>query len=218
MMAVAGAALAGSVLLPSMLLSRVLLPFLNSPRTMILNIPRSRSRARVARAAASSPNPSPGTISPPVSSSTGPSAGSPINREKSRRMRTTVSPRALAASYPTAVPAFWQRSSQDQKQADDAWVQQISQQQQLLTQNAAALQRAQGNLNGSGGEMQAIQSTGQILAAMAQELQQIHALLLAQQTALANQMQTNASQSALSQAAGQKALTWTFTPSSGIGW
>jgi P-type conjugative transfer protein TrbJ len=122
------------------------------------------------------------------------------------------------SSYPTAVPQFWQQSSADQKSADNAWVQQISAQQQLLTQNALALQRAQSNLNGSGGEVQAIQSTGQILAAMAQELQQIHALLLAQQAAMANQTQTDASQNALTNAAAQKALTWTFTPSSHTGW
>jgi P-type conjugative transfer protein TrbJ len=122
------------------------------------------------------------------------------------------------SSYSTAVPQFWQQSSAAQKTADNAWVQQISAQQQLLTQNAAALQRAQANLNGAGGEVQAIQSTGQILAAMAQELQQIHALLLAQQTAQANQIQTGASQNALTNAAAQKALTWTFAPSSHTGW
>ena len=45
-----------------------------------------------------------------------------------------------SSSYSTAVPQFWQQSSAAQKTADNAWVQQISAQQQLLTQNASALQ------------------------------------------------------------------------------
>jgi P-type conjugative transfer protein TrbJ len=121
-------------------------------------------------------------------------------------------------SYPQANANFWANSSNDQKQADDAWVKGIQQQQQLLSQNAQALQQAQANANGAQGQMQAIQALAQVCGAMAAELQQIHALLLQQQTAAANRLQTDAGLEAMREAASQQVSTWTFNPSARIGY
>src|SRR5689334_13547120 len=81
-------------------------------------------------------------------------------------------------NYAQAANQSWDQNSQTQKQLNDTWAQSLAQHQQLLTQDAAALQRAQTNANTAQGQMQAIQAGAQINAAVAQQLLEIHALLV----------------------------------------
>lgn len=125
-----------------------------------------------------------------------------------------VSPSAL----PAQAAASQAQASTYQQQADQAWVQNLSKQQQLLSQDASNLQQAQSNAQGATSALAEMQANSQILAAMAAELQQIHALLVAQQTALANQVQGSASDAAARAAANQAFEQWTVQPGSGRTW
>jgi P-type conjugative transfer protein TrbJ len=103
-------------------------------------------------------------------------------------------------NYSQAASQSWNQNSQTQKQTDDRWAQAIAQHQQLLAQDAAALERAQTNANTAQGQMQAIQAGAQINAAVAQQLLEIYALLVQQQEALQARQASQANQEAMAKA------------------
>jgi P-type conjugative transfer protein TrbJ len=123
-------------------------------------------------------------------------------------------------NYAQAANQSWDQNSQTQKQLNDTWAQSLAQHQQLLTQDAAALQRAQTNANTAQGQMQAIQAGAQINAAVAQQLLEIHALLVQEQEALQARQASQANQDAMGKAYSDK-LTGagtTYTAQEGKVW
>lgn len=121
-------------------------------------------------------------------------------------------------NYAQAANQSWDQNSQTQKQQNDAWAQTIAQHQQLLAQDAQKLQQAQGAAQGADAELAAIQANSQLLAAVGNQLLEIHALLVAEQQALQSRQASLANGDAIQQAATQKLMQWTFVPSSHIGW
>jgi P-type conjugative transfer protein TrbJ len=105
------------------------------------------------------------------------------------------------ANYPAAASASWSQNSQTQKQQNDSWAQAIAQHQQLLQQDAARLQTAQQSAAGADGELAAIQASAQINAAIANQLLEIHALLVQEQEALQARQASQANDEAMRQAA-----------------
>jgi type IV secretion system protein TrbJ len=120
--------------------------------------------------------------------------------------------------YNATAAQSWDQNSLTQKQQNDNWAQSIALHQQMLQQNAAQLQRAQSVANSTDSELAAIQSSAQLNAGIANELLEIHALLVQEQQALQARQASVANDDAMKQAASQKALTWTFTPSAPVGW
>jgi P-type conjugative transfer protein TrbJ len=123
-------------------------------------------------------------------------------------------------NYSQAANASWNKNSQTQKNFDDKWAQALAQHQQLLQQDAAALERAQTNANTADGQLAAIQASAQINAAAASELQQIHALLLQQQEALQARQASQANQEAMGKALNDKIMGvgTTYTAHDGQVW
>jgi P-type conjugative transfer protein TrbJ len=107
-------------------------------------------------------------------------------------------------NYSQSASASLNQNSQTQKDADDRWAQGLAQQQQLLAQDAAAMERAQTNVNTAQGQMQAIQASAQINAGVASELEQIHAMLIQQQEALQARQASQANQEAMAKAYNDK--------------
>jgi P-type conjugative transfer protein TrbJ len=120
------------------------------------------------------------------------------------------------SNYPAAANASWNQNSQTQKQQNDNWAQAIAQHQQLLQNDAARLQAAQQSASGADGELAAIQASAQINAAIANELMEIHALLVQQQQALQARQASQANDEAMRQAASQQFLQWNYQPSQEI--
>lgn len=103
-------------------------------------------------------------------------------------------------NYAQTAAASWNQNSQTQKNYDDNWAQALVQHQQLLQQNAQSLTQAQNNVNSAAGQMQAIQASAQINAAIAKELLEIHALLVQEQQALQARQASQANQDAMAKA------------------
>ena len=106
-----------------------------------------------------------------------------------------------AANFPATAAASQTQNSLTQKQANDAWAQALQQHQQLLTQDAAALTRAESNAQTAQGQLQAIQASAQLNAAVAKQLMEIHALLVQEQQALQARQGSQANDEAMRQAA-----------------
>jgi P-type conjugative transfer protein TrbJ len=121
-------------------------------------------------------------------------------------------------AYAQTAQQSWTQNSLTEKQQNDAWAQNIAQHQQLLAQDAQKLQQAQGAAQGADAELAAIQANSQLLAAVGNQLLEIHALLVAEQQALQSRQASQANGDAIQQAATQKLMQWTFVPSSHIGW
>lgn len=120
------------------------------------------------------------------------------------------------ANYPAAAGASWNQNSQTQKQQNDAWAQALAQHQQLLQQDAARLQAAQQSAAGADGELAAIQAGAQINAAIANQLMEIHALLVQEQQALQSAQASRANEAAQRQAATNAWSQNTYQPAQEI--
>jgi P-type conjugative transfer protein TrbJ len=107
-------------------------------------------------------------------------------------------------NYSQAANASLNQNSQTQKDYNDGWAKGLAQHQQLLAQDAAALERAQTNANTAEGQMQAIQASAQINAAVAQQLLEIHALMVQQQEALQARQASQVNQEAMAKAYNDK--------------
>lgn len=91
-----------------------------------------------------------------------------------------------------------------QKQANDAMVQGIVQQQAQIRTDAAALERLEAQASTADGQMKALYAANQLAALQQEQLLQIRALLVQQQQALAARNATLANDEAMREAATQK--------------
>jgi P-type conjugative transfer protein TrbJ len=106
---------------------------------------------------------------------------------------------SLASSY------TWQTAgSIAQKQANDAMVKGIVQQQAQIRADAAALERLQSQASGADGQMKALTAANELAALEEEQLLQIRALLVQEQQALAARNATLANDEAMRQAATKK--------------
>jgi type IV secretion system protein TrbJ len=123
-------------------------------------------------------------------------------------------------NYSQAANASWNQNSQTEKDLNDKWAQGLAQQQQLLAQDAAAMQRAQTNANTAEGQLAAIQASAQVNAAVAQQLLEIHALLVQQQEALQARQASQANEEAMGKALNDKIMGvgTTYTAHEGKVW
>jgi type IV secretion system protein TrbJ len=96
--------------------------------------------------------------------------------------------------------------SDAQKKADDAWVQSLAKQQQLLQADASNLQKLQTSASTTQGQLEALQAASQLAAQTNMELMEIRALMLSEQQALVARQQTLANNEAMQQAASDKFL------------
>ncbi|MET1114431.1 MAG: P-type conjugative transfer protein TrbJ [Comamonas sp.] len=96
--------------------------------------------------------------------------------------------------------------ARSQKSANDALLRSLDQQQQTMRADAVQLEQLQQGAQGAEGQMQALGAANQLASHVAHQLQQIRALLIAQNTALAARQQAQAGQEALSLAAQKAAL------------
>ena len=117
-------------------------------------------------------------------------------------------------NYAQAASSSWDQNSQTQKQYNDAWAQSLAQHQQLLQSDAANLQRAQGSAQSADSMLAEMQANAQINAAMANQLLQIHALLVQEQQALQARQASQANDEALRKAASEAYARPTYQPSS----
>ena len=108
--------------------------------------------------------------------------------------------------------------SQAQQTANAANIQAINSQQTALQTDAATLQRLQANAQGATGQMAAIQYANQLASNQANQLLQLRALLIAQQTADATRNQVLANREAQQQAADQSWRKDTLTPVTHSNW
>jgi P-type conjugative transfer protein TrbJ len=108
--------------------------------------------------------------------------------------------------------------SQAQQTANAANIQAIDSQQTALQTDAATLQRLQANAQGATGQMAAIQYANQLASNQANQLLQLRALLIAQQTAEATRNQVIADREAQQQAADQSWRKDTLTPVTHSNW
>lgn len=93
-----------------------------------------------------------------------------------------------------------------QKSANDALLRSLDQQYQTMRSDALQLKVLQEGAQGAAGQMQALGAANQLASHVAYQLQQIRAVLIAQNTALAARQQVQASREALAQAAQKAAL------------
>src|SRR4029077_960893 len=84
-----------------------------------------------------------------------------------------------------------------QKQANDAMVKGIVQQQDQIRADAAALERLQAQAGSADGQMKALMAANQLAALEEEQLLQIRALLVQEQQALAARNQTDANDVAM---------------------
>jgi type IV secretion system protein TrbJ len=103
-----------------------------------------------------------------------------------------------------------------QKQFNDDWATSVAQHQQLLQQDAANLQRAQSSAQSADSMLAEMQANAQINAAMANQLMEIHALLVQEQQALQARQASQANEDAMRQAATERYLHWNYQPAQKI--
>ena len=108
--------------------------------------------------------------------------------------------------------------SQAQQQANAAEIKAIDSQQTALQTDAATLQRLQANAQTASGQMQAIGYANQLASNQANQLLQLRALLIAQQTAEATRNQVIADREAQQDAADQSWRKDTLTPVTHNNW
>ncbi|CAD0362211.1 P-type conjugative transfer protein TrbJ [Xanthomonas hortorum] len=97
-------------------------------------------------------------------------------------------------------------ASESQKKANDALFRGLDKQQDNLKADARTLERLQANAQGAQGQLEAIGYANQLASQQTNQLLQIRSLLVAQQNAIATQMQAQADREAQQEAA-HKALT-----------
>jgi P-type conjugative transfer protein TrbJ len=108
--------------------------------------------------------------------------------------------------------------SQAQQKANAAEIQAIDSQQTALQNDAATLQSLQANAQTASGQMQAIGYANQLASNQANQLLQLRALLIAQQTAEATRNQVIADREAQQAAADQSWRKDTLTPVTHNNW
>lgn len=108
--------------------------------------------------------------------------------------------------------------SEAQQNANAANIQAIGSQQTALQTDAATLERLQANAQTATGQMQAIGFANQLASNQANQLLQLRALLIAQQTAEATRNQVIADREAQQQAADQSWRKDTLTPVTHKNW
>jgi P-type conjugative transfer protein TrbJ len=108
--------------------------------------------------------------------------------------------------------------SQAQQKANAAEIQAIDSQQTALQNDAAMLQTLQANAQTASGQMQAIGYANQLASNQANQLLQLRALLIAQQTAEATRNQVIADREAQQNAADQSWRKDTLTPVTHSNW
>jgi P-type conjugative transfer protein TrbJ len=104
------------------------------------------------------------------------------------------------------------------KQANDAWLHALDQQQQQLQTDSANLQSLQAGATTAVGQMQAIQSANQLSSSMSNNLLQLRAVILAQQQAEAAKRAADLDKQAQQTAGEANARSGTFSASSGQSW
>jgi P-type conjugative transfer protein TrbJ len=104
-------------------------------------------------------------------------------------------------------------AAESQKRANDALFRGLDQQQTNLQSDAARLRTLQSAAQGATGQMQAIGYANQLASHQANQLLQIRALLVAQQNAVATQMQAQADKDAKTQAADEQFRRGTYRAS-----
>ena len=87
-------------------------------------------------------------------------------------------------------------ASQGQKQANDAMLKGLDQQQEALRNDARRLEKLQSSAQGGDGQMQALGFANQFASQQANQLLQIRGMLAAQQTAMVARMQAEADREA----------------------
>jgi P-type conjugative transfer protein TrbJ len=105
-----------------------------------------------------------------------------------------------------------------QKQANDAMVKGIVQQQAQIRADAATLQQLQSQASTADGQMKALMAANQLAALQQEQLLQIRALLVQEQQALAARNQTDANDAAMRQAATQKFFNVPIITVNHTGW
>jgi P-type conjugative transfer protein TrbJ len=108
--------------------------------------------------------------------------------------------------------------SQAQQKANAAEIQALDSQQNALQTDAATLQRLQANAETASGQMQAIGYANQLASNQANQLLQLRALLIAQQTATATRNQVIADREAQQAAADQSWRKDTLKPVTHNNW
>lgn len=109
-------------------------------------------------------------------------------------------------------------ASESQKKANDALIRVLDKQQNALKTDARTIERLQSNAQSAGGQMQALGAANQLASAQTNQLLQIRALLIAQQNALAAQMQAQVDSEAQKAAATEQLVKNRFSKSSDRGW
>lgn len=104
--------------------------------------------------------------------------------------------------------------SESQKRANDALFRSLDRQQDNMQADAAQLQRLQSAAQGAGGQLQAIGYANQLASHQSNQLLQIRALLIAQQTAIASRSQALTDREAKEVAAAESIRAGSFKPSS----
>ena len=109
-------------------------------------------------------------------------------------------------------------ASEAQKKASDAIFQGLELQQENLKDDAAQLNRLQSSAQGADGQLAAIGYANQIAANQSNQLLQIRSLLMAQQNAIATQMQAENDRQSQYEASGEQLRKGAFVNSPSVGW
>ena len=103
-------------------------------------------------------------------------------------------------------------NSEAVKKTNDAMIKGLDKQQDQLESDANRLRDLQANAQSAQGQLEAIQHANQLASSQANQLLQIRALLISQQSAIAVSAQVQADDEALKKAASQKARESRFAP------
>ncbi len=122
------------------------------------------------------------------------------------RASECFSAQCSAAQWSQKAQQQARRGAQAQKSANDALLRGLDQQHLAMQTDAAQLARLQAGARNATGQMQALGAANQFASHLALQLQQIRALLIAQQTAMAARQQVVSSREALAEAAQERAL------------
>ena len=109
-------------------------------------------------------------------------------------------------------------ASESQKKANDAMFKGLDQQQDSLKADSRTLERLQSSAQGARGQMEAIGYANQLASQQTNQLLQIRGLLVAQQNAIATQMQAATDRQAQEQAAGEQLRKGDYRASPAKSW
>lgn len=108
-----------------------------------------------------------------------------------------------SASQWSSVKQMQQLSSESMKKANDAMFKGLDQQQTSIQKDASQLKRLQSAAQGADGQVAALGYANQLASHQTNQLMQIRSLLMAQQNAVATQMQSETDRDAQRQAASE---------------